>query len=160
METTAVTENTEGEEHLKSDVDSDCGSERLMPSSPSPGVQPTDNFTHDDPEKGQERSVDDLIDSKSIRDTTESPRPRPSRRGSRSQSKESSPTQRCPKGVDGKANQQQSISQRNRVNGLIVQNKRARGMKDAEKLRHVNEAWQRIGPQGYIFNFSNDSFWQ
>lgn len=140
MGTTAVTENTEAQEQQKSDIDSDCAQDSCMSFPPSPAVKPKDMLLHGEPEEGQERSVNGHADATPVCSTTESLRSKQGRGGSQSRSKESSPSLECPKEVDGEAKHLQSISQRNRVNGLIVQNKRARGMKEQEKLRQVNEA--------------------
>lgn len=139
-ETVAATENTEAREQEKSDVDSDCGQDSLTPLSPNLAVRPQNSSNLDEAETRQKRSVDDLAGSKLVSGSTESTKQRQGRGGSRSRSKESSPAQGCPKGANRKRKRQQNISKRNRVNGLIVQNQRARGMKEVQKLRHVNEA--------------------
>lgn len=140
METTVVTENTEAQEQQKSDVDSDCGQDSSMPLHSAPTAQFKNNLTLDEIEEGQKRSVDDLADLRPGFITTESPKPRQNRGRTRSQPKESTHAEGYPKGEKMGIKQLQSITQRNRVNGVVVQNKGTRSVKDAEKLRHVNEA--------------------
>lgn len=132
-ETAAATENTETCEQEKSDVDSDCGQDSLAPLTPGLAVDPKNSSDLDEAEERQKRSVDDFAGSKPVNG-------RGGGGGSRSRSKESSPAQGCPKGANRKRKRQQNLLKRNRVNGLIVQNKRARGLKEVQKLRHVNEA--------------------
>lgn len=92
---------------------------------------------HHEPEQRQARSVDDPADPRPAGDAPEPPRLRPGREGSRSRSKGAPPPQGCPGEVSG-----ESLSQRSsiRVNGLTVQSKAARGVKELDKARHINEA--------------------
>lgn len=135
--TTAATGNTEARQHHKSDVDSDCGQDSCVSVPPSPATMSRDSLTHHEPEDRQERSVDDPAYPRPAGDATEPPRLRPGREGSRSRSKGTPPPRGCPGGVSGERESQRSSI---RVNGLTVQSKAARGVKELDKARHVNEA--------------------
>lgn len=135
--TTAATGNTEARQHHKSDVDADCGQDSCVSVPPSPAAMSRDSLTHHEPGERQARSVDDPAYPRPAGDATEPSRLRPGREGSRSRSKGTPPPQGCPGGVSG-----ERVSQRSsiRVNGLTVQSKAARGVKELDKARQVNEA--------------------
>lgn len=133
--TTAATRNTEDRQHHKSDADSDCGQDSCVLVPPSPAAKSRGNLTHQEPEQRQARSVDDPADPRP--GDAEPPRLRTGREGSRSWSKGAPPPQGCPGGVSSESLSQQSSI---RVNGLTVQSKAARGVKELDRARHVNEA--------------------
>lgn len=131
METTAATANTEVPEQQKSDVDSDCGHDNMLHPAPCLAMESKDQESIDAVEEGQEGSVDHPIDHEQVGDSRMSPKQR--QEGSQS-------GQDHPKRGTRDGNVLQSISRKNRVNGLLGQGK-GRGMKEAEeKARHVNEA--------------------
>lgn len=126
METTALTENMEEQYQQKSDVDSDCGQDGMLPHPSCPEVKAEDQGTGGVVEEGQEGSEDHPIGSR------EGPH-KPKRRVSRSRW-----IRVKRRGVN--RSQLPSLSRRNRVNGALVHGK-GRGMKEGEeKARHINEA--------------------
>lgn len=114
METTALTENIEGQQdQQKSDVDSDCGQDSMLPHPSCLEARAEDQGTSGTVEEGQEGSEDHLTGS------TEGPH-KPKRKSSRS---------RWSRG-----------KRRNRVNGALVQVKERSAKEGEEKARHINEA--------------------
>lgn len=132
METTAATENTQIQKQHKSDMDlEDRGLDNMLRRSPRPVVDTKDQGIIDTVEKGQEGAIDHPVDHKQA---GEGGAPRKPRRGG------SQPGEVQPNRGSGDSGLPQSISRKNRVNGLLGQGK-GRGIKESEeKTRHVNEA--------------------
>ncbi|XP_045136692.1 histone-lysine N-methyltransferase NSD2-like isoform X4 [Portunus trituberculatus] len=126
METTALTENMEGQDQQKSDVDSDCRQDSMLPHPSCPEARAEDQGTSGVVEKGQEGSEDHLTGSR------EGPH-KPKRKASRS---------RWFRVKRRSVNRSQlpNLSRRNRVNGALVQGKERGAKEGEEKARHINEA--------------------
>lgn len=123
MESTALTENMEGQDQQKSDVDSDCGQDSMLLHPSCPEVKAEDQGTVGVVEEGQERPEGHPVKS----------RAKPSRKASRS---------RWFRVKRKGANRSQlpSLSRRNRVNGALVQGKGVGAKEEEEKALHINEA--------------------